>query len=204
MMNDSTLIKFCVLENCVSIRTISRKRKSPQRFLILKSELERFFAGNCVVSNDIHSFAKLVRDPEKNTATITFTWLDRHGNHDLIGYDEIVHLPYDAFQAFVQSSREGAEWSVLSMEPSSQPRFCFADTRNLKETLRNGKVRRKLSRFLRDNFHWSHSGEIWLGNDFLPYSFTFQEYRDGKPYISGGLIFHIADDMDKAYYAIHT
>lgn len=33
-MNNRTLVKVIAHENCISIKTISRERKSPQRFFI--------------------------------------------------------------------------------------------------------------------------------------------------------------------------
>ena len=65
-------------------------------------------------------------------------------------------------------------------------------------------VRRKLIRFLRDNFQWGWSDEVRFYNDFLPYSFFFTEIRGGQQGICGGLILHGREDLNRAYYSIHT
>ena len=54
------------------------------------------------------------------------------------------------------------------------------------------------------NFNWPDADEIHLTNDFMPYSFFFREYRNGQAGMCGGLILHGQEDMDKAYYGIHT
>ena len=62
----------------------------------------------------------------------------------------------------------------------------------------------KLVHFLRDEFRWSRSDRIEFYDDFVPHSFVFKEFRDGQPTMTGGLILHNQDDMQKASYSIHT
>ena len=65
-------------------------------------------------------------------------------------------------------------------------------------------IRRKLVRSLRDEFHWPQSEQIEFYDDFLPYSFTFKEYRGGKAVMTGGLILHNQENISKSHYSIHT
>ncbi|MCH5174248.1 MAG: hypothetical protein J1D85_08610, partial [Bacteroidales bacterium] len=65
--------------------------------------------------------------------------------------------------------------------------------------------RHKLGKALATNFNWPGADEVRLANDFVPYSFFFQEFRNGRPCLCGGLILHSQEeDMGKAYYGIHT
>ncbi|MCI9530108.1 MAG: hypothetical protein HFF16_10495 [Angelakisella sp.] len=45
------------------------------------------------------------------------------------------------------------------------------------------------------NFNWLDADEIWFGNDFVPYFFSFREYRNGNPVMCGELILHSQENM---------
>lgn len=53
-------------------------------------------------------------------------------------------------------------------------------------------------------FDWPDSNEIYLYNDFVPYSFFFREFRNDRAVMCGGLILHGQEDMSRAYYGLHT
>lgn len=90
------------------------------------------------------------------------------------------------------------------MESRAAPKFVFCGEENLHAVLENRPVRRKLVKFLRNNFHWQGADEIRFYNDFVPYSFFFREFRGGRPGMCGGLILHGQENMAKAQYSIHT
>ena len=90
------------------------------------------------------------------------------------------------------------------MEPGRGPKLEFCGKENLHAALENKTVRRKLVKFLRDNFWWKSASKICFYDDFLSYSFTFREFRNGKPGMCGGLILHGQENLDRAYYSIHT
>jgi len=97
------------------------------------------------------------------------------------------------------SERKPIVWKALSVDDSvGQARIVFKSRKNLHAALGNGVIRRKLIRFLRDQFRWGNSEEIEIYDDFVPYSFFFREIKDGKAGISGGLILHGQEDMEKA------
>ena len=86
-----------------------------------------------------------------------------------------------------------------------RPQLVFAGSRaNLRAAIGDRRIRHKLGKALMDNFNWPGADEVRLASDFVPYSFFFQEIRDGRPVMCGGLILHGQDDMAKAYYGIHT
>lgn len=80
----------------------------------------------------------------------------------------------------------------------------FKSRKNLHAALANGVIRRKLIRFLRDQFRWAYAEKIEIYDDFMPYSFFFRETRGGETGLSGGIILHGQEDMKTAYYSIHT
>ena len=98
---------------------------------------------------------------------------------------------------FLWSRAEALSWS-------SAGKLEFCGKENLHAALENKTVRRKLVKFLRDNFWWKNASKICFYDDFLPYSFTFREFRNGKPEMCGGLILHGQENLDRAYYSIHT
>lgn len=206
-MTDRTMVKVSATENCLVFRTVTKKSKSPRSFYVLRDDLKRLEQHGSVTANDIHCFAVFQRNISTGLVRIQFSWLRQSGANGLAGYEETVHLPYDELMAFaVQSSQAPgtAEWKILSVEDAPMPRMVFQSTENLHAALSHRTVRRRLVRFLRDNFKWPWSEEIRFYNDSLPYSFFFREIRCGRPSICGGLILHGQEDMDKAYYSIHT
>ena len=99
---------------------------------------------------------------------------------------------------------EPVVWKTFSMVLRRQPQIVFKSRRNLHAVLENAAIRRKLIRFLRDQFRWPYSEQIEFYDDFMPYNFIFKEIQAGEPVMTGGLILHGQEDLKKAYYSIHT
>ena len=207
IMRKRTLVYMIFREDYVGLRTVSRSKKSPHRFYISRNKLEELEHKPEVIACDIHSFAVLRRDTYAGTLEIAFTWLGGDKN-SLSGYQDTIILPYDEMVEHLHESvseRKPIVWKVLSVDDSvGQVRIVFKSKKNLHAALGNGVIRRKLIRFLRDQFRWGNSEEIEIYDDFMPYSFFFREIKDGKAGISGGLILHGQEDMKKAYYSMHT
>lgn len=206
-MSNRTLIKVSASEHCISFRTVSRRRKSPRSFLVTRDELKRLEYEDRIIVSDIHCFAALRRDVFAGTLTIDFSWLTG-GCDRLTGWEETVVLPYDALMAFVEASIQGGgprEWKHLSMGLATRPKLVFHDQERLRECLANSMVRKKLSHALRDNFNYPCVDRIEFYHDFVPYSFTFQEIRNGCNGVAGGLVFHNEQgNLSKATYSVHT
>lgn len=205
--SDRTLVKAYALANGIDFRTVSRTRKSPRRFYILRSVLEALPADEAVIVSDIHCFAMLHLRGLDGTLRIEFTWL-QGGPDKLDGWEETVVLPYETLMDFVRgSSQEDGpkEWRRLSLHMDNHPKIVFYDQEGLRKCLENKTVRGKLARALRDNFHYPNVEQISLYHDFAPYSFLFQEVRAGRSGMVGGLILHNHDNnLKKAYYSVHT
>ena len=206
-MNDRTLVSLIFRADCISLRTVSRSRKSPHHFYILRSRLEALEHTPYMIVHDIESFAVLRRDTYAGTIEIELTWLSGDGTN-VSGYKETIILPYEQMVAFLNKSvyeDRPIVWKTLSIDNSHRrPQLIFKSRENLHAALTDNLIRRKLVRSLRDDFRWPRSERIEFYNDFLPYSFVFKEIRDGKPVMTGGLILHNQDDMQKAHYSIHT
>jgi len=206
-MKERTLVYMVFRDDYVGLRTVSRSRKSPQRFYISSCKLEELEQKSEVISQDIHSFAVLRRDACIGLLRIEFTWLQGDSN-TLAGYQDAVILPYGRFMECLHESRvmnKPIVWKVLSIDNSvNQAKIIFKSRKNLHAALENGIIRRKLTRFLRDQFRWAYAEKIEVYDDFMPYSFYFREIRCGKPGICGGIILHGQADMKTAYYSMHT
>ena len=152
-MKDRTLVYMTFRDGTVSLRTVSRSRKSPHRFYIPCQELEGLEAGSTALVQDIHSFAKLRRDAHAGTVEVTFTWLEGNGN-GVSGYQESITLPYGEMMECLHQSKLFV-WKTLSIDSSAkQSQIVFKSRKNLHAALANGIIRRKLIRFLRDQFRW--------------------------------------------------
>ena len=204
-MNDRVMLKAKASENFITFRTVSRKKKSPY-FYVQREELAALRYQTQAVIYD-YSFAVFSRNQGKGTIMIRFFWLNSSDTHTFTGWDQLIELPYEPFMAFVENCGCDAgptEWQALSILPEHSPRLAFISRRNLRDTVSDKLTRRKLCKFLRDNFHWSNCTEIRFYDDFIPRSFLFREMRYGKEGIVGGLILHGQEDMKKAYYCVHT
>ena len=206
IVNDRILVKVYADEYCIGFKTVSRKRKSKQRFLVTRDELARLAHEQSVITRDIHSFAILRRDTAAGTLSIDFSWLNGGCGGTLTGWEETVTLSYDALMAFVEASaQEGGPvtWKALSIQQTTTPQIVFVDQDGLRRCLENKTVRGKLARALRDNFQGYE--RVVLYHDFQAYSFLFRSFQGDRPFITGGLIFHnYQNDLGKAYYSIHT
>lgn len=206
-MKDRTLVYMIFRTDCIGIRTVSRSRKSPHRFCIPRSGLEKLEHTFRFIAHDINSFAVLHRDVGAGTVEIEITWLSGD-SHALSGYQETIILPYDQIVAYLYKSifeESPVVWKTLSIDNSHrQPQLIFNSRKNLRAVLADNKIRHKLVRSLRDEFHWPQSERIEFYDDFLPYSFVFKEYKSEKAVMTGGLILHNQEDISKSHYSIHT
>lgn len=208
-MTNRILLYVCAEENTISIRTVSARMKSPQRFYITYDELDRLQRDGSIITSDIHSFARLRLDERRDRITFEFTWLSGRCFDRVDGVEQTIYLRWSAFRAFLEDCRDPdgpREYKALSLDVSKhRPRLVFDGNRaNLRAAIGNPQIRHKLGKALTANFQRSSADEVRLYNDFAPYSFFFREFWDGNPCLCGGLILHGQDDMSKAYYGIHT
>lgn len=204
-MQHRTLVKIIATKHCLVFRTISRERKSPHAFYIPRDEFEELedLLDPSATFNDIRSFAELRRNIPKKTVTIRFTWLSG-SEEDLSGWSETVTIPYEKLIHLARRATGGEAWNVLSIVEAEAPRLVFSAGKNIRAVARDKRVRRKLAKCLRDNFRWQESELVQFYDDFVPYSFSFREIRNGQPGICGGLILHGREDMSTAHYSVHT
>ena len=206
-MNDRTLVKAYANEYGIDFRTVSRAWKSPHRFYVLRDELARPEQEPRIVTHDIYSFAVLRRDSRRGLLTMEITWLSG-SESALTGRVEKVAVPYDRLMDFVEASAQegGPEtWRALSVDTSGRkPRFVFNRGKTLRAVLNNAPVRRRLFRCLETHFNWPNSDRICFYGDFPRYSFFFEETTNGRSGICGGVILHGQENMEKAYYSVHT
>lgn len=206
-MSNRILVKMSANSDSIAFRTVTKGRKSPHWFYILRSEMERLWESGGILTNDIHSFAKLRYEREREIVSIRFAWLSSCDGDALAGWEQTVRLPYGPLAEFIRCSLTGAgpkQWKVLSFEDRKRPKLEFGEADNLRAALSNKIVRRRLVRCLRDHFDWPGADRICFYNDFLPYSFSFREFHNGSPGLCGGLILHGQEDMCEAHYSLHT
>ncbi len=69
-MNNRTLVYMTFLPDCIIFRTVSRKRKSPQCFYILRSCLAELEYKPKIIAQDINSFAVIRRGTYANVINL--------------------------------------------------------------------------------------------------------------------------------------
>ena len=208
-MTDRIMLRAHADANTIAIRTVCARMKTAQRFLICYEEFDRLRDEGHIISSDIRSFVKIRLDKKHDRVAFDFTWLTGHGFDRVEGTEQSVDLRWSRFREFLDACRQPdgpKEFKAVSLGPRRErPCLVFAGGReNLKAAVADRRVRHTLGKALMANFHWPDADEIRLGNDFVPYSFFFREFRNGHPVMCGGLILHGQEDMSKAYYGIHT
>ena len=129
-MKDRTLVYMTFRDGTVSLRTVSRSRKSPHRFYIPCQELERLETGSTALVQDVHSFAKLRWDAYAGTIEVAFTWLEGNGNA-VSCYQEAITLPYGKLMECLRQSKPFV-WKTLSIDSSTnQSQIVFKSRKNL-------------------------------------------------------------------------
>lgn len=203
-MNSKTLVKVTANGDYLSFRTITRERKSPHSFMIAKSSIGQLYQFRTTFCEyDSGSFVQMWQERLDRTVHFRFFWLCSDGSR-LTGWEQTIILPYQELSDFNNGYR-GSQWTLFSLDEIQYPKLVFCATDNLHKAVENPIVRRKLSRFFRDNFKWRDVDEIHFYNDSTPYSFFFKEMmHDGRTGICGGVILHGQDNMKTAKYAIHT
>lgn len=202
-----TMVKARCVADGIEFRTFSRAKGMSSRFFVFRNTFEDLETIGYAIRCDSGSYVVFQRDDADRTVSISFDWLTVSGDQ-LLGWKETVTLDYEALMVFVRASTEAdgpQEWRCLSLPPRRKlPRLVFRCQERLRECIGNRLIRRKLVKFLRDNFKWPRTERIEFFSDFVPYSFSFQEFRGDTPVMCGGVILHEQDDMAKAYYSIHT
>ena len=181
-MNNRTMTTVYVDQDSISLKTRSRKDCSPQRFIILKKELQRLEENKYLLIKDIHSYAELRLCNAIGGAKVlefSFTWLKDAGRDNVSGHTERVRLPYEPFRAYAAGEEEvanGTRWRLLSISEQSRPKLEFHSRKNLKAVVENSILRHKLGKFLDQHFNWYNYERIVLTDDYLPYNFFFEGY----------------------------
>ena len=204
-MKNRIMVKMTASEDWIIFKTVTKARKSSGLYVRRDKLLSLADCGQFIAWD--HSFAVFTCSKETATVNIRFYWLNMNGEGHLDGRIQNVKLPLKPFMDFIEQSaykEQRKEWSVLSIEPQTLPKLVFRSRNNLYDVISDKLARRKLSKFLRDNFHWSDSTEIIFTDDFVPKSFYFREMRGDTAGICGGMILHGQENMEKAYYETHT
>ncbi|RFZ77483.1 hypothetical protein DS742_18185 [Lacrimispora amygdalina] len=207
-MNNRTMVRISLEQESVSLRTYSRQFRSPQRFVILRKELEQLIEKKWLLTNDIRSFAelRLKKAPSGNEViVIRFSWLTDGGADNLKGHTETVYLPFTRFHDYLAEGETiGQEWKILSIKEDWTPRIEFRSRRNLREVIARPLLRHKLGLFLSRNLRWVDYERFVVTDDFVPYSFGFTGYTPNGPGVCGGIILHGQENLKKAEYSLHT
>lgn len=208
-MNNRIMIKLLASEECVSLRTFSRGHRSPHGFILTEKQLRELEGKRFMTVSDIRSFAELAlckTMEQTENLEICFTWLRDAGGGAVVGMVETVRIPYGKFKEAVEESRENGVWKrMLSLENHGRPKIEFQSRKNLKAVAERKALRKKLGKFMRGHFlRWQGGRQITLYDDFEPYSFFFREQTPYGEGMCGGVILHNRENLEKAYYGIHT
>jgi hypothetical protein len=206
-MTNPTLLKLCGNSDYLMLRPVTRENAGKRKnFFAAKIELLRLDNEHEITLNDGADHTIFQRSPAEDAVRIIFYWLTEHSDGTPTGRKEETEIRYSELRAFLErcTDRNTRTCSILSLPDDRWPRIVFYSQRNLKEVTASKMLRRKLSKFLRNAFHWPRATEIRLYDDFLPGSFLFTEYVGDKIGTEGGVVLHGYDKPKTSYYSLHT
>jgi hypothetical protein len=183
---DGEMVLLDRREQTIGLRTVSRKRKSPQTFLVLIENLRALLAGeiNAVVEDDIYSFVKIHADSD--SLRFVFSWLQNSGGESVAGYREYINIGKQDIQDMLDAE-DGFEMRVLSVNRRKLPKLDFSGaTDTLRNILADKEKKRAFVKALCRNFQY-HCDSIRFYRDSA-YSFIF--YRADARRVSGGFVLH--------------
>lgn len=207
-MEERVLVKISARNDDVSIRTVSRSFRSPCDIFIGAEELWEFQqkgkytlrSGLCVADMErikLPSRGEYVR--------LLLMWLEEKESGDISGHTEQICLPYSQFCGYAEAcAKDGKERRLLSVRIKKRPKIEFRSLRNLKETVGNRAIRKKLGKFLDSRLNWPRYERIVLSDDFEPYSFGFAGYTPEGIGLCGAVIYNRRNKPGDAFYSIHT
>lgn len=204
-MQNRTKISIRACEKGIYLRTFSRALPYLKNFYILKKDMQKFISERTLIVKDICSFAELRCQEDVNhnqTVNIRFLWMENSIDGKITGYDETICLPEEVLQQALLKPEY--EQKLLSISQSSSIKIEFQSRKNLKKVISQPKIRRKFIKILSKYLNWRNYERIILYDDFIPYSFVFDGYTLYGPGLSGGIILHGQEDLNTAYYNIHT
>ena len=131
-MTNRIMLRAHADENTIQFRTVSAHMKSPQRFYVTYDELDRLQRDGCIITNDIHSFARLWLDKRRDRITFEFTWLTGRGFDRVEGVEQTIHLRWSAFRAFLEPAASRTASRTSRPSPwtyPAAPGWCSTATR---------------------------------------------------------------------------
>lgn len=205
MYSKRKMLIFTRLENSITIQVIGKKNEyrnsiRSNNYYITKASVQLLLDNNYLVSRDIYSFLE-AGVTKSNTLLLSFTWLDSNG-HTLKGFLEQLEINFNDFVKWFESDSES--YRALEILNSKTSKIKFINTENLIKALGNSLIKNKLLKILM-RFQNNWGNEVRIYNDYIPYSFYFEEYVNGKRGICGGIIYHVGNGkIEDGYYSIHT
>lgn len=207
--NERIMVKIEGGNTGVSIRTFSRSFHAPHSFYLRWKDLEKLKKEKYVIAKDILTFAELryfenmdEGQGHKIRIDIVFWWISSISDDKYEVHREKVCIPYEAFESM--EDQPGLEKKVLSDSMRRTLRFEFKSRKNLKEVISRPKLKHKFVKLLETGMCWKNYERIVLYDDFVPYSFLFIGYTPYGLGLCGGIILHGQENMQTAYYKIHT
>ena len=165
-----TMLKVRVSDDFIIFRTVSRQKKSPHLY-VQRDELSPLYDGKRVVLNDGPYFCVIRPLDRDGMMSMDFHWINPTSGSGFSGWQQTLKISRERFLYFLEDSKEeygSKEWNALSDDAPHYPRLIFRKSRSLRQVMNNGRIYRKLMKFLRTRFQWPDTDEIVLYGDFEP------------------------------------
>lgn len=205
-MNQNTLVKIHVSEDCLIFHTYSRHGGSSPRFFISRKKLTRLSDSGSIYARDQNSLAEIYlicRPDGKMYVHMEFYWLSIFGDETISGRRETIHVPLDIICPLL-SAPDKTVYRVLSKEYTKCPPVIIQSRKNLHAVVSDRVLRKKLARCLITHFRSGYIQKVILYDDCEPGSFYFQEYVNDRLGLSGLLLLSGAENPKTASYSMHT
>lgn len=202
--NDRILFKATAAERYIDFQLISRARRDYRHVYVPRTYIAQTRRDDLVIVDMIDTLVILINSKNIHALNIAIYWPDKDGR-PMSDTGESVYVPYDAFMDFYWESRQPcgpAVWRSLDMDYFMQPKFVFEDKGKLHQCLVNEIVRKKLIRYLRDNFYGGvgdSNREIHFCAHPKPYSFTIKKVSSFSTHVQE-MVLRGQNDLSTARY----
>lgn len=203
-MSGRILFKATAAERHIDFQLTSLKNRKYRHVYIPRTSIIQLEHEDMVLVDRIHTLAVLIKLKRINALHVIIYWPDEH-EQPLTGNSESVYVPYSLFMDFYRESMQlggPVVWKALDMDYFRQSKFVFEDKAGLHQCLNNTTVRKKLVRYLRDNFYGGIENseyEIHFCRHPIPYSFMLRVVSSFPTYVQE-LVLRGQQDLSTAQY----
>lgn len=185
---NSTLLRIHLDDECIRMRTHSRRHPHSSLHILYRKDLELLLTGQTetLIDHDLSSFLRC-RIVGGNLH-FGFFWMNSTCRDDgsFTGWSDFLDVPVSAIREMLDSG--DCQRSFLHIDRKEHATFDFSRSQHLIASIIEDKLRKRAFSKAMRNGHAYYEDFHRMYTDFIKHSFYFVVERSGKRRYDGGLI----------------